>query len=513
MNEKTNNNVTLHNKKNFFIEKWYVSLFLILLGGLIIRLYYFPYDIPIILDGQLFFWYATDISILGKFAGEYQSPHIVWPGFLAIFFAIFQSNNFLDFMTLQRLITLSISVFTAIPVFFLCKRFFEPKFALVGVCLFVFEPRIIQNSLFGVTDTLFIFLSAISLCLFLSTEKKIMYAAFMTTGLATLIRPEGIFLFLGLSIMFFIKFRKDHNTIPKYFLVLSIFILTMLPMTIIRFDLGIGDPVTGRLFLESTFIATNVSENNLNLIFYWINGLENPIKLIGWSLIPIFILFIPPGVFLILRRIGEKEIFIIITIFSMIIPAIYALSRASDTRYLYPLYPLLCIVSLYFIQFSGEKIRYSNLFLSLIIVGVIIASIGYLEYKIDNQHEREALEIAFQVNKFVKITNSYFPESMYLSIPSFTENYPLLSTEFIDNSPKVIDFKGKTINEFFEWVEKENLTHVIIDLEDNRPYFFEEIYNNEQDYPMLVKIFDSSEHSFDYSVKIFEINVNELKMN
>ena len=43
--------------------------FLVALGisGLGIRLYFFPYDVPILNDAQGYFWYAIDMSILNQF--------------------------------------------------------------------------------------------------------------------------------------------------------------------------------------------------------------------------------------------------------------------------------------------------------------------------------------------------------------------------------------------------------------------------------------------------------------
>ena len=52
-------------------KKPIVFLMLIGLGGLFLRLVYFPYDIPLFDDAHGYFWYATDMSILNQFPPDH----------------------------------------------------------------------------------------------------------------------------------------------------------------------------------------------------------------------------------------------------------------------------------------------------------------------------------------------------------------------------------------------------------------------------------------------------------
>ncbi len=130
----------------------------IVLIGLILRMYYLPIEIPITLDGLLYFWYANDVSLLGSLPLDYTPANNGWPIFLSFFFQMIDSDNFMDYMVLQRLVTVTLSILTIIPLYFLCRKFFSEKFALIGSAIFAFEPRIIQNSVLVVTETLFILL-------------------------------------------------------------------------------------------------------------------------------------------------------------------------------------------------------------------------------------------------------------------------------------------------------------------------------------------------------------------
>ena len=109
-------------------DNWKKSIFflsVILIVGLIIRLYYVPYGLPITLDGfGGYFLYALDISILRDFP-NYTLSQSGWGEFLSLFFMNFHSDNFIDYMNLQRIISVILSAITVIPIYFICKIFFK----------------------------------------------------------------------------------------------------------------------------------------------------------------------------------------------------------------------------------------------------------------------------------------------------------------------------------------------------------------------------------------------------
>ncbi len=168
------------NEKQIKFEEWFIfkkpaiTIGLICLLGLSFRIYFFAPDIPLTLDASGYFWYANDLSILGHLP-DYPSSNNGWPVLLSVFFSIFQSNNLLDYMNLQKAVSLSISVLTTIPVYLLCTRFFSKQYSILGALLFVIDPRIIQNSLLGITEPLNIFLLTLSLYFFLSKKDKFIY--------------------------------------------------------------------------------------------------------------------------------------------------------------------------------------------------------------------------------------------------------------------------------------------------------------------------------------------------
>ena len=117
--------------KTKFVTK-NIVIFLVILASIsiIIRLYYLSYGIPISLDGLQYFWYASDTSG-GYNSSDYSFPNNLWPLTLSGLFSVVRSDNFLDLMYIQRFATIIISVTTIIPMYLLCRKFFDKPYALI----------------------------------------------------------------------------------------------------------------------------------------------------------------------------------------------------------------------------------------------------------------------------------------------------------------------------------------------------------------------------------------------
>lgn len=156
--------------------------------SILIRYYYFDPNIPLTLDSLGYFFYATDISILGHLPENYLLANTLWSIFLSPFFTLFQFENLIQYMNLQRYLSIILFVTTIIPIYFLCRKFFEPKYSIIGALIFAFEPRLIQNSILGVTKPLYILIGTISILFFLSSDKKLVYLSFVFIALTSLTR-------------------------------------------------------------------------------------------------------------------------------------------------------------------------------------------------------------------------------------------------------------------------------------------------------------------------------------
>ena len=522
MNKDLNESVTESND-TFFKKKFNVCILLLILGvgGIIIRLFSFPYEIPLGMDATTYFWYATDMSILGNFPNPEQSylEHVKtvnngWPSFLSIIFSLYNSDNIFEYMDLQRYSTMMISVFTIIPIYKLCSKFFSKYLAVFGAAIFVFEPRIILNSLAGTTEASFIFIAASALALFFSDNKKIIYCSFALASILSLIRYEGLLLLLPLFIMFFIRFRHEKKLYLKYTIILGIILLILIPMAYIRIEITGEDGLISHVIKGPTYYQkvselekTESSNTYQNFILV---GSFNLIKFLGYVNFPVFILFEPLGALLFLKNRDNKKYTIIIFSILFLLPAFYAYSRnILELRYLYILYPIFCIFAVYTINKILDKTSKKLVISILIICGIITASLFFIDYKIENyEHEREAFLIAQHVDAITGTINNYYPEDQYYDDfrPVDLDTFPVLSSS-IEPRIKILyvdDFDS--LEDFLEYGEDKGLSHLVIDDNENRADFLKNIFHNEEKYPFLERIFDSKQMNFNYNVKVFKID-------
>lgn len=502
---------TFNKKLDILTNNSFISLIIIGVIGLALRLFYFPHDIPLILDAlNSYFFYATDTSILGHLPNNFVIANNGWPVFLSFFFSIFRFDNALNYMTLQREITISLSVLTIIPVYFLCRRFFDKPYALIGTAIFAFEPRIIQNSLLGLTEPLYIIMVAITLCLFLSPNRKWTYVSFGIIALASIVRAEGLFVFFPLLGIFFIRNRKEKKIILKTIFAASIFILLILPISIFRIQVQGNDAMTDRIFVSANQILS--SSHETGFIKHVTFTIVNFVKLTGWSTIPIFIFFLPIGIFTILKNRNYHNMTLVLVSISMLLPVAYGLSLTQDTRYIYPLFPLFCVISIFTVKKFVEKVEIRNTVLFLIIIGILLASGIFLDYKkFDYEHQNEAFSIAKQVVIISKGVNDYYPEDSYIKPAEIPSKWPIISSQ-IPSSVTIIQTKGfDSLEKYIRSSEDKGLTHLVVDDSKNRPPFLNDVFDHEEKYPYLIKIFDSSDYGYKYHVKIFKIDYKKFE--
>jgi len=492
-----------------------ISLSIISIIGIFVRISFVSFELPITLDGLIYFWYAIDMSQSGNFPSGYpEATNNGWPSFLSIFFSLYNSSNFLDFMEMQRLTSIVLSVLTIIPIYLLCKRFVPNIFAIFGAGLFVFEPRIIQNSILGISEPLLILLSSFSIYLFLRDKMNLTYIAFGLASIAILIRAEAIFIFLVLTVGFFWRYKNRKLDLIKYLFCLGILALVLLPMMNVRIDTIGNDGIFSRFVTAPNTLSENavkrgIESGNLNQII--ILGFENFVKFLGWSMIPSFLVFVPFGYILLLKNRNFKRKFIIFYSVIISIPVIFALSVASDSRYLFPLYPVFCVAAAISLENFSKRINRKKLLMIIVLFLVLVTSIFYLDYKIDLDYERESFELSKIVILETERINLYGPEAKFIPVHKFyeIETFPTINSNSIPirlidyGLPLISDFNS--IEELMEYLNEHKITHLVLDGTDD-PEIISDIFKNENKFIFLEKTYDSTEHGFNQNLKIFKIN-------
>ena len=495
-------------KSKIFSKNTIICLGIIGIVGFLIRFFYFPDGIPITLDGALYFWYANDLSITGTFPVNVAIANNGWPTFLSIFFYFFNSENFLDYMMLQRYVTIIISVATIIPVFILCRKFCGNKLSLIGALLFAFQPRIIENSLSGLSEPLFILLELVCLVLFLQNNFKFKYVSFAILALACIIRYEGIVLLIPLSVLFLVVNREYKKNVSRYFLAISIFLLVLLPMAFVRMNTIGYDGIASHSIAA---VSTIGQDSTIYL------GIISLIESTGLSVFPIFFALLPLGFFGFFKNRNFDKYTVLLFLIFMLMPIIYASSRGiTEPRYLLVLFPIFSLISIYTIKEITKKFDKTKFVLIIFVVGILLSSIVFLDYNIiDYEHELEAYDIGLEVSRNTSAISDYHPESKYahnkIDVATNLETFPILSSE-IKQKVKLIETYGfYSLNEFIVYGEREGLTHIVVDDNQNRSEFLKDVFGNEEKYVYLSKIYDSSEHGYDYHLKIFRIDYEKFE--
>ena len=428
--------------------------------------------------------------------------------FLTFWFSIVNLENSLQYMQLQRIISLSLSSLTVIPVYFLCRKFFDNKLSLVGASIFIFEPRLVLNSLLGITEPLFILLSTISLVFFLKYGKKAIIFSFILASFCTIIRSEGIFLFLALTILFFIKYKISKEILKIYLPGLLIFMLILIPVMDYRIEVTGTDGIFLRAAQGTSQTLSITNQDGMTKIF---DGIKLFVSYLGWIMIPSFIVFVPFGVIQFFRKRSKDTNFIIPFLIISSVPIFYAyIVQAQDTRYLYVLYPVFCLISLFAIQSYISKSNKKNITIFLLIIGILCSSIVFYEYKkIDYGKERELYEIGIIATQITSGLNHHPMESRYIRVAEIPNDWPFV---FHDDMYKIniISTKGYENLDNYIIDSRNELTHIIVDNDSDMPEFLKDVYQNEEKYEYLEKIFDSKNEGFNHQMKIFEIDFERL---
>jgi len=527
-------------------KKPIVFLVLIALAGLFLRLVYFPYDVPLFNDSLGYFWYAIDMSILNQLPPGHSLVNNGWPSFLSLIFQQMDSSNFLDYHNMQRFVGVVFSVATIFPVYFLCSMYFKKSYSLLGATLFIFEPRLIGNSLLGVPESMYVFLMASLLFLFLSNDFKKIYLAFAIVALLAIVRYEGLLMIIPTSIVFFIRFRKQKKDLIKYIICISVFILILVPMAYLKNETMGQDGFISHVSAGPMYYQSSIQENSSALGDFLYLGSINLIKYAGWVQIPSFIIFIPLGIILIFKSIDYKKITIILSILIMLIPAFYGYSREiQDTKYLYVLYPIFCVLACFTFKIFLEKFHRRNLIFCMIVGGIILSSMIFVEWKaMDNEHYRETYKIFTEIGqKEMKINKelglyggelTYFSWIVLHNVDEFPVSYFEKPSSKITWTPfggKAVTISGlikeaeeyhnpeiDNLRDYFQVLENQKITHLLLDEFNNTPLINDElrlhlidIFNHENKYPFLVKEYDSKENGFNYHIKLFKIDYKMLE--
>ena len=497
---------TLARSQNNF--KVVIPFLIIFFTGLGLRFFYFPFNVPLIADGMDYFIYATEIVAYGHLPTDWTPINNGWSIFVSFWLSIVNLENTFQYMQFHRMISVILSSFTVIPVYFLCRNFFNKKISLVGVSFFAFDPRILLNSFLGITEPLFILLGVSSLVLFLKYEQKAMLLSFALASFCTIVRSEGIFFFIILSILFFVKHKLSKEIIRTYLPCLIIFFLILMPIVTYRIDVTGYDGIFQRAAIGTTQIVSIANENKGIEIF---DGVKLFLMYFGWILIPGFLAFLPFGIIQFFRHRNKETNFILIFSIIYSLPILYAyIVQAQDTRYFYFLFPIFCLISLFAVKTYFSKFSHKNFLLIIFIIGIFSSSVLFYEYqKFDFTTEKNYNIIGKLIIEKSTGINYHPTITRYVYANQLPSEWPFIESK-INFETKIIPTEKFTNLETYIKHSKTKLSNLVVDQNPNIPEYLKDVYYNEENYPYLIKIYDSVDGSLEHRVKLFEIDYDKF---
>ena len=537
--------------KNLYLNTKTIFLILTLIGVLsfILKLYHVDFSIPPATD-DTYGYVLRSFSILNNDFTEPIRKTLGWPITISFFYNFVNSENLIDYVNTTRILSMTISTVTILPMYLFARRFFNEKFSLIAASMLVFEPHLIYNSTSGLSESLFIFLTIFS-CYFI-LEKKINYSylfAFLIGGLAVWIRFNGLVTIIILSVIFLIVYRPNKKNLAKFTLCIILFLIVISPMLLQKNE-QYGNPFyfsqTNQFF--SGNYADILSKNTQDLDYsysdyideYGINnftqrfvitGISNLLETISKISFPYMIFFLPLGIILSFRYSMPRTLIgslWIMLLGSISIFVIY-FSIMPDKRLLYHIFPFLIILSTIFIQkiiqnglstFSFSQ-RQKNLIL-ITFIGFILISSCLFTIRYDSPSEiiynekltfTEEISVKFNGNildagsnlEFLKFVN--FNES-----PDAFSSYQTKNQEELFQNPNKLNeivISATSLETLIEIGKNYELNYIAINKYEIDPLypFLINIYENENKYHFLEKVFDTEQNNYQkFHTKIFKIN-------
>lgn len=506
-------NINMVDAKNMRLRNSIVLLPILCLAGFIVRMYFFPFDLPIRLDGLDYFLFAHSLSQEGTFPKGLLGTNDGWSIFLAGIFKLVNNNDFQVLNFIQRFVSVIFSCLTVYPVYYLCKRFSNERYALFGAAIFIFDFRIIENSISGITEPLFIFLIT-CMMVFAFRNDRTVYFSFILVGLASIVRYEALVSIIPLTIIIFMN-KKLQNRERKILFGILLMVITILPIAYIRIQTDGYDGFSSHIIAGPQYVLSSETNNSVTTsadqsdsgITFLLNLVKNTPKFLVWSMIPIFMIFVPIGIYYsIKRKSGYLSRWIIFSIF-MAIPAMYAYGRnIPETRYLYVLFPIFCAIASFFV-FSVEL---TNKKMFGIICAVLIMSLVFFQlYSDDYTYEREIYKVTKKLPPVADGVNEY-PGGKYLRVVVAEMEWPepLLPNGDVKTTYMYQRIPTKGYDSLIKYIQEskdKGLTHLVA-TENNEARFLEELLESHDKYPFLIKEFDSIEHGYKNRIIIYKIN-------
>lgn len=489
--------------------------------------------------------------------GDFSEPPrktLGWSIALSPFLRVIDSDRFLDYVNIARILSLSISTISIYPMYLLGRRFADEKYSLVGAFLFAIEPHLNHNAGLGLAEPLFILAMILSTYFIINKDTKLSYLSFFLAGIMWWIRFNGIVMLLILSIILFLNFKRSPRTFATFLVCISIFFIVASPMLLQRYA-QYGDPL---YFSQSDVIysgefVTVVAENTKDVDYsaldyidehgltqfilkFVVSGLYNLADQTVKMLFPYLIVLLPIGIFFSFRAFDQNPkyvranwVIILITLASFV--SYFAVIQ--ERRLIFHLIPFFVIFSIIPIQrlieyglstFSLTQ-RQKNYSLLLVLGVAFLLAVSFtLRYELpDTKEEGEKIELAKYLlsryeGKILDAGNTLEGLAYAkLEVPQGGfKNYMIKNdlAKMQYEKLQTISLYAKSMEDFIRTGEQYDLKYLAINKDRVTTVwypFLEDLYDNDSAYPYLIQIANSEQLGFEkLQVKVYQIDYEKF---
>jgi len=538
------------------ISKKNIIFFLIIIAVISLGLKLYTVDFTVLPSEDTFEYVLIAFAHNNGDFTEHPRKTLGWTIFVSPFFHLIDSNNFLDYVNITRALGLAISIITIIPMYLLSRKFFDDKYSLCATALFAFEPHLNQLSWQGLTEPIYILVIILSMYFILNRNSNYSYLSFLAIGLLWWVRWQGIIMLLVVSILFFRNFKKTPKLFVKYSICLSISLIVVSPMLLDRYE-QFGDPIyfsqTEHLFLGDygSILAHNmegveysafnyIDDNGFGKFIekFVLMGIANLIFAIVKMSFPYLIVLLPFGILFSLRAFDQEKKFIQsnwILILITLSPFVIYFAIIDEKRLIYYIFPFLILFAVIPLQrlveyglstFSFTEKQKKLSLVCIMTVILILSGLYTLRYDIpDPILNDEKILFAETINsKFegrILESGDTLQGLYYVHVtnpPGVFKNYkihPNLTADFMaefnneNRNLKPIELYAKSLEGFIEVSDEYELKYISINKNGvhTRFSYLSEIYENEDKFPYLIKVFDTEQEGFEkLKAKVFEID-------
>ena len=542
------------------MEKKHIVFFLILISLISLGFKLYTVDFTVLPAEDTFGYVLRGMAHNNGDFTEHPRKTLGWSIFISPFFHMTDSNNFLEYVSIARGLGLAISIITIIPMYVLSRKFFDAKYSLCAVGLFAFEPHLNHVSGLGYTEPLYILATILSLYFILNKNSNYSYLSFLTIGLLWWVRWNGIVMLLIASIIFFTNFKKTPKLFLKYFACLAICLIVVSPMLIER-NGQFGSPL---FFSQNEHMftgeyATIMAENMMGVeysAFDYVDdhgfgkfiekfvflGIYNLLFTLFKMSLPYLIFFLPFGILFSLRSFDQEKKYIRsnwILILISLGAFIFYFAIMPEKRLIYHVYPFLIILAAISLQrlveyglptFSFNEKQKKICLVGIMCTVLLLSSLYTLRYEVPDPilSNEEILFAETLENKFDgKILDAgYTLKGLYyvhvMDPDGVFKNYKItqnsgayymfeFNSENVNLMPTML--YAKSLEDFIGVSYEYELNYISINKKDVILFYpyLDEIYENEDKFPYLTKVFDTENEGFEkLKAKVFEIDYKKF---